>query len=254
MPKNLDAKSEIIKRFMSNVKGESIDVSGSNIRHDGKEGHWLERKMGIKANNRSASDLLGYEMKKDAAKITFGDWSANYYLFKDSDSIDRETFLKIFGKKSHEGERWSWSGIPVPKINKWNSFGQRLSVTKDKSIIAEYFFEMDERPEKKKIIPIEMQRNLITLAKWDSESLEKRLNAKFGDKGWFICMKNQNGTYDRIGFGDPISFDGWIALVKSGKVYFDSGMYHDSVKPNNRPYSQWRANGDVWHSLITEVF
>jgi hypothetical protein len=73
-------KQQIVNLFRKNVKGKIANTSASNDRHDGKEGHWLERQMGIKANNRSSSDLFGYEMKKDATKISFGDWSADTYI------------------------------------------------------------------------------------------------------------------------------------------------------------------------------
>ena len=247
-------KQKIIKLFRENVKGKVANTSSSNSRHDGKEGHWLERQMGIKANNRSSSDLLGFEMKKDATKISFGDWSADTYLYKELKDLTREKFIKIFGKKNTVKNRWSWSGEPVPKIDDWNNFGQKLVIDENNNIKAMYSFHNDKRSDKASIVPKNLQKNEIPLAVWNSMSLERRIESKFGDNGWFICMKNSQGEYNKIGFGDPLSFDDWIQLVSEGKVFFDSGMYFDKAKPNNRPYSQWRANGVVWYSLIKESY
>jgi hypothetical protein len=247
-------KQQIVNLFRKNVKGKIANTSASNYRHDGKEGHWLERQMGIKANNRSSSDLFGYEMKKDATKISFGDWSADTYLYKEIDGLDREKFIKIFGKENKSKKRWSWSGEPVPKIDNWNNFGQKLVIDKENNIKAVYSFHNDKRPDKDRIVPEELQKKEIPLAIWNSMSLEKRIESKFGDKGWFICMKDNKGAYNAIGFGDPLTFNDWIKLVSEGKVFFDSGMYFDKAKPNNRPYSQWRANGVVWHSLIKDSY
>ena len=249
-----EKKQQIIKRFRENVRGKIANTANSNFRHDGKEGHWLERQMGIKANNKTESDLFGYEMKKDATKITFGDWSADYYLYKESNYLDKEMFIKIFGKKNLLKNRWSWSGEPVPKINKWNDFGQKLVVDKERNIKALYSFHNDKRPDKSKIVPKNLQTSEIPIAIWKSMSLEKRIESKFGQNGWFICMKDEKGVYNEIGFGDPITFDDWIKLVLEGKIYFDSAMRFDKAKPNSRNYSQWRASGIVWHSLITESY
>ena len=57
-------KQEIITLFNNNVKGCEISLEGQNINHDGKEGYWLETKMGIKHNKKNEPDINGYEMKK----------------------------------------------------------------------------------------------------------------------------------------------------------------------------------------------
>jgi hypothetical protein len=170
------------------------------------------------------------------------------------DELDREKFIKIIGKENKSKKRWSWSGEPVPKIDNWNNFGQKLVIDKENNIKAVYSFHNDKRPDKDRIIPKELQKKEIPLAIWNSMSLEKRIESKFGDNGWFICMKDNKGAYNAIGFGDPLTFNDWIKLVSEGKVFFDSGMYFDKAKPNNRPYSQWRANGVVWHSLIKDSY
>ena len=126
-----EIRDKIIKRFMENVYGKTSETSRANQRHDGKKGHWLEKQMGVKPNADNKPDLWGYEMKNDTtSKTTFGDWSPNYWIFRDSQyDMTREDFLRIFGKANkHKGGRLSWSGEPVPKINGTNSFGVKTVI------------------------------------------------------------------------------------------------------------------------------
>jgi hypothetical protein len=74
-------KELILDRFNSHIKGKIYETENSNIKHCGKEGHWLEKQMNLDHNNRNEPDLYGYEMKKESPKITFGDFSASEYLF-----------------------------------------------------------------------------------------------------------------------------------------------------------------------------
>ena len=85
-------KKKIVDLFYSNVKGKRPAPTG-NTRHDGRSGHWLEQQMGIPANASNEPDLYGYEMKNatSSGKTTFGDWSANYYIFNDSLIISSES-------------------------------------------------------------------------------------------------------------------------------------------------------------------
>ena len=78
-------KEKIIALFLTNVKGKKPDSVHSNQDHDGRDGHWLERQMGLAANASNTPDLFGFEMKNDTrSKTSFGDWSANYYIFRDT--------------------------------------------------------------------------------------------------------------------------------------------------------------------------
>lgn len=56
-------KQRIITLFINNVKGIDISLQEYNKCHDGKEGHWLESRMGIKHNAKNEPDIYGYEMK-----------------------------------------------------------------------------------------------------------------------------------------------------------------------------------------------
>lgn len=66
--------------------------------------------------------------------------------------------------------------------------------------------------------------------------MENHINSKFNQNGFFICKKNKNMIYDKICFGPPITYDLFIEKIKSSDIFFDSGMYYDSVKPNERLY------------------
>jgi hypothetical protein len=245
-------KRIIIKLFKNNVKGKKVDSSSSNTRHDGKDGHWLEKQMGISHNADNEPDIYGFEMKNNTTnKTTFGDWSASYYIFKDEKySITRDKFLTIFGAPNPlKNNRYSWSGKPTPKINSYNTFGQTLKVDKNNNIKAVYSFSKDKRENKSKIIPLMMQKDNLTIAQWDADMMKKRVEDKFNMLGWFKCIKNSEGIYTSIIFGAPINFETWIEGVKKGLIFFDSGMYQGNI----RPYSQWRADNKYWDSLIIDV-
>lgn len=246
-------KKKIINLFNKNVRGKKSDTSKSNQKHDGKDGHWLETQMGIIHNGNNAPDIYGYEMKNHTTgKTTFGDWSPSYTVFKKGvNLISRDSFLQIFGSPNPKKEnRCSWSGKPCPKIEGYNSFGQKLEVDKNNNIIAVYSYSKDRRKNKNRIIPHEFKKDNIPLAKWSAESMTKKVEKKFNNLGWFKCLKDKNKIYTQIAFGDPINFKSWIAGVKKGLIFFDGGMYQG----NNRPYSQWRATNKYWDSLIVEKY
>ena len=92
-------RKKIIRIYLQNVHRKKPDTEGYNISHDGKEGYWLERQMGISPNRKNEADLFDHEMKNyTTGKTSYGDWSADYYVFKDEKyNISRDDFLKIFG-------------------------------------------------------------------------------------------------------------------------------------------------------------
>lgn len=246
-------KQKIIALFNKKVKGKQPNTEGSNAKHAGKEGHWLEQQMGIAQNASNSPDILGYEMKNDTtSKTTFGDWSADYYIFKDKDyKIDRDKFLTIFGKPNvNKGNRYSWSGEPCPNIHDYNTFGQIIKIDSKNNIVIEYNYNKDTRKNKVSVIPKSMKKNNLVLAVWHAESMKKKVEDKFNQKGWFKCLKNKENVYTNIAFGDPVDFENWIENVKNGNIFFDSGMYQGNI----RNYSQWRANNSYWDSLITSKY
>ena len=147
-------KQYIIRLFNNNVKGVDICTEDENKKHSGKEGHWLETKMGIKHNANNEPDINGYEMKKSSKKITVGDFTANEYAFSgknkrnfintlnnwtDEIKLSRSDFIKTFGNPNpNKNNRYSWSGKCVPKYNSWNSNGQTLTINEHDDIIVYY--------------------------------------------------------------------------------------------------------------------
>lgn len=266
------SKEIIIELFEKNVKGKVPNVISYNDRHDGKEGHWLEKQFGILHNAKNEADIYGYELKNQTrTKVTFGDWSANEYIFTNSKyknifnaktkSNNKDIFLKIFGRPNVKKEgRLSWSGEVCPKIDVYNKYGQKMIITENKDIEVIYNYYKDERIDKAEIVPSEFQYENIVLANWYGSysptnlkkdiCLKEKLEKKFNNKGWFTCKKNNYGEYEKICFGETINFDKWIDLVQEGIVFFDSGMYEG----NSRLYSQWRANNSYWDNLIYETY
>jgi hypothetical protein len=249
----VDDKEKIITLFNERVKNRIPSIKGQHSGHDGKKGHWLEEAMGIQRNASNSPDLFGYEMKANTgSKTTFGDWSADSYIFdKKLKIISRDQFLSIFGKKNvKKNNRYSWSGEPCPAIHSFNKFGQKLLVDDENNIFAIYSFDKDQRSDKHSIVPTKLQLSNLVLAKWSHKKLKENVEKKFNQRGWFKCIADHNGRYVKIVFGDPISFPTWIKYVKMGDVFFDSGMYQGNL----RPYSQWRATNKFWESLITSTY
>lgn len=246
---------------MKNVKGKDILIN--NIKHNGGEGYWLENQMGIVHNSKNEPDILGYEMKKSSSKITLGDFSASEYLFskrkemiekinnwdKNEYSITRKDFIKYFGKSNPlKDDRYSWSGVCVPKYGVWNDYGQMLKFNNNLDLCVYYSFENDKR-ECKNYYPKCIQNNII-IAIWKKDKLEKHINNKFNKKGFFICKKINN-TYEKICFGKPFDFYYFVDNIKNNKIIFDSGMYDG----NSRNYSHFRSSiKDFWNTLITEEY
>jgi len=220
--------------------------------------------MDIKPNSNNTPDIGGFEMKKFSTKISFGDWSADY-LFSVKNkkklinkinnfeiNITKEIFIKSFGNKTKEkNNRYSWSGSCVPKYGELNNCGQSLKIDDDENILAMYSYKHDKRENK---LTSEWNNKEICIAVWSKDKMENFVNKKFNQKGFFLCKKDKNDIYNKICFGSPITFQLFIEKVKSGDIFFDSGMYHDTDKPNNRLYSQWRASSKFWNNLIIEEF
>lgn len=265
-------KELLIKLFRANVKGKKPDVTGRNIRHDGRAGNWLEEQFGKHPDADNHADFFGYELKNETTiKTTFGDWSANRYIFKTGQYVSlfkkpsigtpQDVFCLYFGQPNPEkANRCSWSGKPIPHLNKYNDFGQIMIIETNKDIVIKYSYSKDCRANKSNIIPIELQNGEIELARWFGSTsptskradkcLKDKLEDKFNQKGWFTCKTGSDGKYKEICFGGTFNFDQWLGLVAKGIVFFDSGMYQG----NKRPYSLWRANNKYWDSLITERY
>jgi hypothetical protein len=256
MTKNSKAiRSLIEERFAKYVRGQKPDLTGYNLKHDGAEGDWLTKKMGLTVNGKNEPDFQGFEMKKDSAKTTFGDWSPDYALYLSpkrgvKSALSRSEFLRIFGspkvhKEPHKNGRHSWSGEVFPTVKGLNKYGQIMKVEKSGDIKAMYFYKSDTRPEKSKLVPKQYQEEGIILAHWTRERLRARLERKFNQLGWFKCLKDSDGRYSELQFGRPINYEEFLKMVISGDVFCDCGM-HDG---NPRPYMTWRASHRIWDLL-----
>jgi hypothetical protein len=257
-------KQHIITLFNANVKGVEICLEGKNINHCGKEGHWLETKMGIQHNAKNEPDINGYEMKKSSInKTTLGDFSASEYAFSgknrrndinilnnwtDDIKFNRSDFIKTFGNPNPSKEnRYSWSGSCVPTYNITNTNGQILTINENNDIIIYYSFSNDTRS-RKTDFPSYLQRDNIVIALWKSSKMKPHIDNKFDKKGFFICKKIGN-KYEEICFGKAFNFEYFIECIKNKKIIFDSGMYDG----NCRNYSHFRGSC-FWKELITEEY
>jgi hypothetical protein len=246
----------IISTFIKHVKGRSI--IGKNSKNCGDQGHWLETQMGCKLNSKNEPDIGGFEMKKQAPKITLGDFSASEYIFSpykkrsllnsinnwdQTVSMSRKEFVGLFGTPNPlKDNRYSWSGKCVPKYGCWNDCGQTLLFNEQNDLCVYYSYSLDTRGLK---IPDYLKKDDILIALWKSEKLKKNVENKFNKKGFFICKKTGD-TFDKITFGKPFDFTYFIKSIKEGSIIFDSGMYQG----NNRNYSQFRSSLAVWNGLL----
>lgn len=162
-------------------------------------------------------------------------------------------FIKYFGKKNEKKHnRYSWSGYGVPVyLNETTDFGQTLNIDEDKNIIITYDYNLDKRDNKEEIIPDFLRNQTIIIAKWDANNIQQRINDKFGNKGFFICIKNkENNLYEKIAFGKPFSYDFFIENMKNKNIFFDSGMYNG----NTRNYSHFRGKISFWYENANEIY
>ena len=118
-----EIKKEIIKLFRSELKGKKFQNNTS--KHDGAEGHFAEKCMGITPNSDNSPDKWGFEQKKNAAKITLFDVAASVYLFTESDiyanknnvliSLLKEHKLAYSGNKTKLIKRLKENSITIPQ-------------------------------------------------------------------------------------------------------------------------------------------
>lgn len=257
-------KEKIINLFNSNIKGKEIKLDDYNLKHNGREGYWLEKQMGIKHNSKNEPDIYGYEMKKYSNKTTLGDFSASEYAFSmknkrnyinqinnwtDEIKITKNDFIKLFGNPNHnKNDRYSWSGSSIPSYNTYNNNGQILTINDNNDIIIYYSFSKDLRNNIKNNFPIYLKQDNIIIAIWKFEKMEQFINNKFNKKGFIICKKIDD-KYEKICFGKPFDFTYFIECIKNKKIIFDSGMHQG----NTRNYSHFRGT-NFWNELIIEEY
>ena len=240
-------KQRIITLFNDNVRGKEIQCGEKvNIKHCGKQGHWLETKMDVKHNSKNEPDINGYEMKTGKSVTTFIDKSPDVMFINGVEIPKRDKTLKSeFWKKYASTKRSSDPTIGGWKVGKWNSLGQKMVVNDDDSISIVCDHAYDTR---------ELQNDPLgehEIIKWNKNSLESAIENKFNKNGFFKCIKCPEGknVYTKICFGSPITFSEWISKVKSGIIYHDGYS-----KLNGRGRHVFRAANDFWDGLIVEEY
>ena len=241
---------DLVSIFRARIKGHPLP----QMTHDGSIGHWIENQFGVNANADDSADWQGYELKSGKTKTTFGDWSADQYIWQTPNSglSSRDHFLQIFGTQSRADRpgRYSWSGSVFPTVHGFNAYGQVMQVDRNLDVVIYYDFTKDQRPNKHAIVPQHLQQT-VELARWYRATLEARVVRKFGQRGW-AKFEASGGVINSMLIGPPMNFSQWIQGVQAGHIFLDSGMYFDPVKPNNRPYSNWRAVNGYWESLAIQ--
>jgi len=249
-----EALNQLKKKFVNNLKTKIFDNKHSS--HCGSEGHFIEKCLGLEHNSKNEPDFMGWEIKKKSNKISFGDWSASGYLFKQDElmkrvnkintNITRDEYMKLFGSYNHKKQRYAWSGKCIPKVDKWNYNGTIMKC-ENGNIYIFYNYMKDTR---KLDIPDIYQNKYIILQYWKYSDLKKRLENKFNKNGFVVFEKNIDNQYNKMLICKTIEYITFYNMFKSGKIIFDSGMYQG----NNRNYSQFRANWKIIQELIFEEY
>lgn len=252
-------KNKIIELFYENIKDKKFDKKTNT--HCGSEGQWLENLLGIKSNSFNKPDLFGFEMKKKSYKITFGDFTANEYIFSKNKpilnklnkwtnfNISRDLFMKYFGNYNESKKRYSWSGKAIPKYNIYNNNGLTMLFDENLNLQIIYSYSKDTRNIK---LPEFLQKDNIIITIWFKDKLKTLIENKFNQLGFFILDKDKKTKkYNKISFGKPFNYDYFVKYIKENIIYFDSGMYEG----NRRLYSQFRSNYyGIWKDLIIQEY
>ncbi len=246
-PSDIDnGKQEIITLFNNHVKGVEICLVGQNVKHCGKEGHWLETQMGITHNAKNEPDINGYEMKTGNKVTTFIDKAPNNMYLDGANLPKRNKILKTqyWGKYASKKET-DHSTIGGWSVDKFNKCGQKMAVDEYNNVNVLYDYEQDTRVNKELL---QLNRTPHIIMQWDVTSLSTAIEDKFNQKGFFKCTK-ENNRFTKICFGKPITFDIWINELKKGVIYHDGYS-----KVGGRGRHVFRASNKFWNELITEVY
>jgi hypothetical protein len=239
-------KQQIITIFNNNVKGREMCLEGQNINHCGKEGHWIETQMGIKHNAKNEPDINGYEMKTGKKITTFVD-KAPDNMFLDGNimskrnRISKTEFWDKYGsaKESDEKTIGGW------KFDRYNKCGQKIGVDEDNNIYVLYDYEQDMRENKESL---QLNKTPHIIMQWNANTIKNTIENKFNKNGFFKCKKIGN-KYEKICFGNKITFDEWMSAFKNAIIYHDGYS-----KLNGRGRHVFRASNKFWDELITEEY
>jgi hypothetical protein len=239
-------KQYIITMFNTHVKDRQICLDGQNKKHCGKEGHFLEKQMGLKPNSKNKPDMRGYEMKTGEKVTTYVDKAPNIVFLngeplpKRNSSEKRKFWEKYASEK--ESDKPTIGGW---RIYKFNCLGQKLCVDEENNIFVLYDYSHDKRPNKDSL---QLDKEPHKIMQWNADALKSCIENKFNQKGFFKCIKHNN-AFVKICFGRPITFEFWIDQVKEGFIYHDGYS-----KVNGRGRHVFRASNKFWNDLITEEY
>lgn len=287
-------RERIQEIFMENVFGMQPDTTGGNPKHDGGAGHWFETQMGVTPNADNAPDLLGFECKNGTrSKTTFGDWEADYLIWRDPEIFPNledlaggmrganspfriqqsrnkdEVFLPAFGRHMESDETYTLNGQQVGWENNeyyswswirkirhgFSNEGQRIVINDDNSISVVYSYTHDARRDRDERVPEEFRIEDLTLISWSERTLTDFVENKFGVNGWFKgIIDRTTGRYTALIFGEPITFDRFLEDVRDSHIYFDTRLKERRPDNTDRFGMNWRANNTFWEEMADERF
>jgi len=239
-------KQQIITIFNNNVKGREMCLEGQNINHCGKEGHWVETQMGIKHNAKNEPDINGYEMKTGSKITTFVDKAPDNMfldgnLMSKRNKISKTEFWDKYGSEKETNEKT----IGGWKIDKYNKCGQKIGVDDANNMYVLYDYDQDMRENKE---GLQLNKTPHIIMQWNATTFKNTIENKFNKKGFFKCKKIGN-KYEKVCFGNKITFDEWITAFKNAIIYHDGYS-----KLNGRGRHVFRASNKFWDELITEEY
>jgi len=236
-------KNKIIRQFLQNVKGKKEPPRHSA--HDGAAGHWLERQMGIAPNPHNEPDLHGYEQKKYSSVMTYVDkQNTKFWKGVTIGSRDRETkkrYWETFQRANSRGMK-----IGGWKLDEFDINGQCLKIDSENNIHVIYNPAKDRRAGI--LVPeyYQKEENHV-IGTWPKAELQPTIDNKFNQKGFYV-LKKTNGEYDKICFGQPMSFDLWIEHFKKKNIYYDG---YSGLK---KWRGAFRAPKKFWDSFIIDEY
>ena len=249
---NIINKCIIINIFNNTIKGTKFNnIKGTNKKHDGKEGHFLEKKFGLKPNCNNRPDILGFEMKNQTkSKTTFVDKvpSNKYYKgvsFNIKDTETKKIFWNTFKRQYSKGIRiGGWN------LNEYDKDGQCLYVDDNKNIKVLYQYKYDKRPNKNELIDNYYKNDEIhIIMEWVNKDIQEIFNNKWNQGGFFVCKKDKKNIYNKICFGKPESFEYWLEHIKQKNICFEGYSNLDG-----KWRGCFRASNKWFYSHITEEY
>jgi len=195
-PAALSSSDPLFTPFSASGSSKSTHTVTCKKVHACEEGHWLEERFCVQRNAHKSADCFGYEIKKASDKITFGDWSADEYIFRSGvvllqhnthvpiDALDRNMFMCLFGTYHTEKKRFSWSGSSCPKMNEMNSYGQMMVMDPQENIYIIYSPHFDifgaDKPSWVWL------REVTVLAFWSRAKIHQHVCQKFNQRGFIF--------------------------------------------------------------------